>query len=124
MPTWQEVAEFLGDFKSAIRGGLCDLVPRDRNIQGLLDLGLKDIEGAEPFLLGLTPADYCDGPQEDHDRSGTHVWIFGATINAIEAYIKVKLLEDRRTGIGVRAKILGIHPAERPLQYPLRGGGV
>ena len=123
MATRQEVAGFLSDFKSAVRGGLCDYVPRARNAQGLIDLGLKDFHEADPILLGLDPDDYCQGPEPDADRPGDDIWVFGAMVGTTEAYIKVKLIEDTRSGIGVRAKVLSFHAADRPLAHPLRGGG-
>jgi len=123
MTTWQGVTNFLQDCKSAIRAGLYHFVPREKSNQGLIDLGLTDCEEAVSWLLGLTPEDYSCGPEEDRDRPGEDIWVFGTEISGQEVYIKLKLLEDPRTGVGCRAKILGFHPAEAPLIYPLRGGG-
>ena len=123
MAEWQEAATFLHDLKSAVRAGLYHFVPREKNIQGLIDLGLSSVDDAILILLGLSPSDYCSGPEEDRDRPDDPVWIFGTAIDDVEAYIKVKLIEDSRTGIGFRAKILAFHRAERPLQYPLEGDG-
>ncbi|KPK41461.1 MAG: hypothetical protein AMK72_15195 [Planctomycetes bacterium SM23_25] len=123
MVTREEIADFLFDLKSAVRGGLYHLVERQRNLQGLIDLGLAEPRDAVPILLSLTPENYSSGPEPDRDRPGEEVWVFGIDVQGIEAYVKVKLIEDRRTGIGCRALILGFHPAEHPLDYPLRGGG-
>ena len=123
MTTRQGVADFLLDLKSAVRGGLYSLVQRQRNIQGLIDLGLTSPGEAVPFILGLTPDNYVCGPEPDLDRPGEHIWVFGVVVHGTEAYAKVKRVEDPRTGIGCRALILSFHPAEHPMDYPLKGGG-
>jgi len=119
----QDIADFLLDFKSALRGGLYSFVERQRNIQGLIDLGLTEPGDAVPLLLSLTPDDYCSGPEPDSDRPDEEVWVFGVEVEGTEAYVKVKRIDDPRSGIGCRALILSFHPAEHPLDYPLKGGG-
>jgi len=119
MATREEVAELLFDLKSAARNGLYHLVPRERNVQGLIDLGLAGASDIVPLFLSMTPDNYSSGPEPDHDRPGEEVWVFGMDVGEVEAYLKVKRIEDRRSGIGRRALILSCHPSERPLDYPL-----
>lgn len=122
MASWEEVVTFLRDCKSAARAGLYHFVPRHKNIQGLICLGLTDGKETVAWILALTPEDYCRGPEEDRDFPDEEVWVFGMEIGGKEAYIKLKLMEDGRTGVGYRLKVLAFHPAEAPLSFPLRGG--
>jgi len=122
MATREDVAELLFDIKSAARNGLYHLVTRERSLKGLIDLGLTAPAEVVPILLSLTPDNYATGPEADRDRPGEEVWVFGIDVGGTEAYVKLKRIEDRRSGIGCRVLILGFHPAERPLEYPLRKG--
>ena len=120
MASREDITDFLLDLKSAVRAGLWHLVPREKSLQGLIDLGLAKPDDAELVLLSLTPDNYSSGPDPDRDRPGEEVWFFGIDVQGVEAYVKVKLIEDRRTGVGCRALVLSFHPAEHPLDYPLK----
>ena len=119
MASRQEVADFLGQFKIAMDLGFFSFVSREKNIQGLADLGIT-MNDAKHVLASLTPADYSYGPEADRDGPEEEVWFFGRDVQGTEAYIKLKLTQDTRRRTVVWAKVLGFHPAERAITYPLR----
>jgi len=111
-----KVSTFLTEFKSIVTEGRgLDVVPRLVNRDALVKLGLTEaIRRAE--ILGLSVADYCDGPKEDRDRPG-EVWEFGKIIGGKQVYIKLKIATVAGNRI---AKCISFHEAEYPLKYPLR----
>lgn len=119
MATRQEVADFLGQFKIAMDLGFFSFVSREKNIQGLADLGIT-LDDAKQVLASLTPEGYSYGPEADRDGSEEDVWFFGADVHGTEVYVKLKLVQDPRKKSVVWAKVLGFHPAERAITYPLR----
>ena len=119
MATWREVAAFLNEFKVAMDFGFFRFVDRQKNLQGLATLGITVAE-AKQVLASLTPENYSYGPEANHDESNEDVWFFGAEVEGTEAYIKLKLVQDPRKNTVQWAKVLGFHPAERPIAYPLR----
>ncbi len=115
MASRDEVAEFLFEWKAAARRRL-NFVPRQKNIDGCKQLGIT-VTMAKQMLLSLTVAEYVKGPEPDHDGRGDLVWFFGKKVNEHEVYIKIKVYEVQ--GVSY-AKCFGFHPAEWPLQFPLR----
>lgn len=113
------VTEFLAEFNAAVSLGFFTMVPREKNTQGLIDLGLTP-NGVKELTAALTPDNYCRGPEADRDGSGQDVWIFGMEVAGAEAYIKLKLVPDPRKRHVSWAKVLAFHVAERALTYPLR----
>ena len=116
-PTRDEVADFLRRFKRAANDPLKKLViwRRLKNADGPIQLGINGRQRNE-ILLGLTPANYCDGPKEDDnpEREGL-VWFFGTEVNGQEVYIKLKIIEDDPFD---QAECLSFHPAEHSLEFP------
>ena len=112
------VRTFLLAFKAAAAGGGVHLAPRHDALATLEYLGLTK-RNQEEILLGLSVADYSDGPVEDRTHPG-ELWVFGTQVKGEELYIKLKLAEagDRKV-----AKCVSFHIAQRPLRYPLKGGG-
>lgn len=116
-----EVAQFLSQFKLASAGQRPVVISRQKNQQTLIDLGLTLNEQAS-IIFSLTPEDYVSGPDNDYDRPGV-VWVFGTKVAATEIYIKLKIVEYTPidTGVPVRkAHCLSFHPAEWPMNYPLK----
>ena len=116
-----EVAQFLSQFKLASAGQRPVVSKRPKNLQTLIDLGLTLNEQAS-IIFSLTPEDYVSGPESDFDRPG-FVWVFGIKVAATEIYIKLKIAEYTPidTSIPVRqALCLSFHPADRPMNYPLK----
>lgn len=109
----KQIAEFLKRFKSFAQTQWT-LVPRKKNLDFICEKGIP-IPQVRATLLGLKVTDYCSGPDEDRDRKGIHVWVFGAKINDNEIYIK--LSDDFR---GDQAKCLSFHKAEFPLRKPFK----
>ena len=122
MATRREVAAFLGAFKVAMDFGFFIFVDRERNLQGLADLGIG-VSDAKKAIAGLTPDNYSSGPEADHDGSSDDVWLFGTEVEGTEVYTKLKLVQDPKKRSVRWAKVLGFHPAERPISYPLRSAG-
>ncbi len=123
MATWREVAEFLSRFKVTMDFGFFHFVSRRKNLQGLADMAIS-INEAKQAIASLTPENYWHGPEADHDGSNEDVWFFGTDVGGTEVYVKLKLVQDTRKKSVLWAKVLGFHPAERPITYPLRSAGL
>lgn len=112
----QAVREFLLEFKQIVtEGSGVDIVPRAETRPTLAHLGLT-MANLEELLLGLSVADYCEGPEPDRDRPGD-VWVFGREIEGQEVYIKLKVAQVGNHRI---AKCISFHIARYPLKYPHR----
>jgi len=112
----EHVANFLKDFKKiATEGRGIDFVPRSKNLDSLLMLGLTR-KNAKEEILSLSVTDYCGGPEPDKDRPG-EIWEFGKLIESKEVYIKLKIAQVGNEKI---AKCLSFHIAEFALCFPLR----
>lgn len=122
MKPYSEVADFLGRFKVASGLGFFHMVSRDKTMNGPATFGLTPND-AKDLTASLTPANYCSGPEADHVGSGEGIWVFGTDIEQMEAYIKLKLVQDPREKNVLWAKVLAFHPAERALNYPLKRRG-
>lgn len=97
MATREEVAAFLSRFKVAMDFGFFSFVDREKNLQGLADLGITVIE-AKQLIASLTPDNYSYGPEADHDGSNEDVWFFGVQVEASAVYVKLKLVRGTRAG--------------------------
>lgn len=94
-----------------------DLIPRPINNETVVALGLTR-ETVRQEILQLTADDYHAGPELDRDQPG-EVWVFGKRIEAMEVYIKLKLVRNIEAGTEY-VKCLSFHEAERRIEYPLR----
>jgi hypothetical protein len=105
---------FLAEAKNLIFEKKLVLVRRSKNLQTLFELGWTETDLAS-FLNTLTPRNYVQGPEQDIDIPGEDVWIFGAEIDKMEFYFKLKInrVEDDDTIV-----CISFHKAECPLQYP------
>lgn len=112
----EKVTEFLKVYKSFAQKRWV-FVYRKKNLDSLTELGIMPKQ-AKKVILGLTAADYCSGPEEDRDRKGTNMWVFGAKVNDEEIYIK--LSDDFR---GEQAKCVSFHKAEFPIRKPFEERG-
>jgi len=110
------VTKFLKEFKKiATKGRGIDFIPRVKNRDALLKLGLTK-KNAEQEILSLSVADYCSGPEPDKDKPG-EIWEFGKMLKEREVYIKLKIAQAEEEQI---AKCISFHPPEFPLRFPLR----
>jgi hypothetical protein len=122
LPTTREdVANFLIDFKSAMSLGFYQMLGREKNLQGIIDLGLTGNQAKE-VIASLSPDNYAGGPKPDDNDENRHVWEFGQDVGGTEAYIKLQLRCDPRRAVVRIAVVYSFHPAEYPIKYPLRGG--
>jgi hypothetical protein len=120
MPTRQQVAQFLNDFKAAMSLGFVRWL--ERSAEGkthLTGLNINRNQAIE-YLLALTPDNYCRGPDPDDFEPSREVWIFGCDVEGVAAYIKLTLQPDPRRRSVVWGLIWGFHKAEYPLKFPLR----
>jgi hypothetical protein len=108
-----QVKQFLLDFKQVASARGIDLVPREGNILTLQYLGITK-KNLEEILLGLSVADFCNGPIQDKSRPG-ELWEFGKDIDGEDVYIKLKVVKDVNL-----AKCISFHIAKYPLRYPLK----
>jgi hypothetical protein len=117
----QTIQQFLDLFKDvATREGI-NVSPREKNKLALIELGLT-AKIRTSIIMNLTTDDYVCGPEPDLNRKG-EVWVFGTAIQTIEIYIKIKVAEytplDSTKSVR-QAVCISFHPAEEPLQYPLK----
>lgn len=71
----------------------------------------------EDLLLGLSVADYCEGPLDDRDFPG-ELWVFGKVIEGKEIYIKLKLAGSQSSRL---VRVISFHQARESLYYPYKG---
>jgi len=109
----QEIKEVISKLAGDYEGWV--LVPRPENMSCVVDLGLKN-QGIADIILGLSVADYCDGPCHDHSMPGD-LWIFGKLILGKEVYIKLKLV---KFGPIRRVRLISFHPTKDDLAYPFK----
>ncbi len=122
MATRAEVVDFLNLFKGCLTLGLWRVQDRTKNRQGLVDLNVTPGE-RQDILMQLEPEDYSDGPKPDDTDDTKEVWEFGRNVEGVEVYIKIRVAPDPRRKSVYRALVWSFHLAERPLRYPLKGGG-
>jgi hypothetical protein len=124
MPSLEEVAQFLAEFRAAARLGFVRWLERSnssrKQVQCLIDLNLTQNQAIE-IICGLTADSYCRGPDPDDVEPTRNVWIFGAVEKLDEIYIKLALQPDKHRKSVVHGLIWSFHRADYPLQYPLRG---
>lgn len=120
MASGGEVQDFLDQFRMCVEfGSKIDFRQTIKNIQGLVTLNMTETQ-AKKRVCTLQRADYSSGPEPDRDEDGKEIWKFGCVENGIEVYIKLRL--DPKKPFP-RPVIRSFHPAEHPLDYPLKGGG-
>ena len=78
------------------------------------ELGWTNTQAARYVRENLHISNFCEGPSEHHFKEGTTVTVFGLLLNNAELYIKISI-------DGNQCGCMSFHPAERPLNYPLRG---
>ena len=122
MPSRREIAAFLRAFKACVMLDRLTVKSRQKNRQGLLDLGLSTQQRRE-VLLGLEPQDFVAGPKPDRSDPTKDIWEFGKALEGTDIYIKLRVVEDPRDKGVHGALVWSFHPAEFPLRYPLKGGG-
>jgi len=113
--TKEEVLFFLSEFKRIASTTGIVLIPRDKTVNGLIDIGITKAM-ARDELLNLIFQEYSSGPVSDCDLAYTgDVWVFGKMINGVPTYIKLKA---EVKGGRECAKCLSFHPAEYVMHFP------
>ncbi|MFC1761194.1 toxin [Planctomycetota bacterium] len=115
-----EIVDFLNLFKGCLMLDKWYMKDRQKNLQGLIDLNITPADRKE-ILLGLTPEDYHAGPKPDDTDNTKEVWEFGKVVTGTEVYIKLRVVEDPKTGVKYHAMVWSFHPAEYKISYPFRG---
>lgn len=123
--TYEEVAAFLTEFKKKaiyLPTPIKYYDDRGKNKQALLDLEINANQRDE-YVLGLTPEDYCEGPDKNKlNSSFNDVWMFGifikkkSTKEVLPVYIKI-FITNRDNGPNF---CISFHVAERELSFPLK----
>ena len=114
------IRDFLLEIKSTITEPPGDwqgwvLVPRKENLDSMSELGFN-FQDVRDVILGLSVADYCEGPVQDRDEIGD-LWVFGKVISNRELYIKLKLASFGDLKL---VRVVSFHKANRPLSYPYK----
>jgi hypothetical protein len=120
MPTRQQIAQFLKDFKAAVSLGHVHWLQRADESKSHLS-GLRiNMNQAVDCLAVLDVDNYVGGPTPDDFAPEREVWVFGCDVLGTEAYIKLALQPDNKRRTVVHALIWAFHAAEHPLRFPLR----
>lgn len=114
-----DIVDFLNLFKGCLECGFYHVKDREKNLQGLIELGMTPGERGE-VLLGLTPEDYHAGPKPDDTDDTKEVWEFGKDVEDTEVYIKLRVIEDPKCKGRYLAMVWSFHPAEHRIRYPLK----
>lgn len=116
MPTHHQVDAFLKRFQAVALKNLL-FVPRGKNVQSIIDLGMS-FACVKETILNLAYTDYVSGPSANNANPVQNIWVFGTRINGDEIYIK--LVDDFSGGCAI---CISFHRALQPLQYPFKKGG-
>ena len=112
----RQILNFLNDFKELMGQGHYFIKEHHKNIQALKDLGIN-ARIRDGIILSIGMMDYSSGPNPDEYHPGDY-WVFGRDVNAIEIYIKLKIVSYNNGN--ERAVCLSFHPSEHALKYPFR----
>ena len=111
----EQITFFLKLFKEFAQSNFY-FVDRKKYRDCLAPLGITDKQ-AKVEIMGLTHEDYYRGPLPDKGTTGGELWEFGKRIERKEMFIRLKVVLQYNM-----AKCQSFHVAERPLQYPYKGG--
>ena len=112
----RQILNFLKDFKELMGQGHYYVKEHHKNIQVLRDLGIT-ARIRDEIILSVAIEDYSSGPNPDEYHPG-YYWIFGKNIDAVEIYIKLKIVTYNNGN--ERAVCYSFHSSEHPLNYPFR----
>lgn len=117
-----EVTYFLSQVHEVLskEGGKNFLRPgnREKNRKDLSDLGITLYQVRE-IIHHLTHENYYKGPTVDFTTDGSITYEFGTEFDGNEIYIKLEVIDKFKWLI---CKCISFHKAERPIDYPLKGG--
>jgi len=111
-----EITFFLKLFKEFAQSNFY-FVDRPKSIDCLANLGIT-VPQAKNEIMSLTYEDYHRGPLPDKGTTGGELWEFGKRIEGKEIFIRLKVVLQYNM-----AKCQSFHVAEKPMQYPHKGGG-
>ena len=118
----QDVNDCLRAFKAAMDFGYFSVMDRQKNSQGLMDLGLTP-QQRKDILGQLEVAHYYRGPSPDDTDPEREVWEFGYDLEGTEIYIKLRLVPIKGKKTVKQAQVWSFHKAEFAIKHPLREGG-
>ena len=110
MTTQSDVNKFLGTFKNVVNQRGLRVIPREKNLMTMQELGFAFID-VQNEIMRLDSTDYIDGPKSDLSVAGD-VWEFGKTVEHEEIYIKLKLKDNSQ------AVCISFHHAQKAISYP------
>ncbi|MCK4720857.1 type II toxin-antitoxin system MqsR family toxin [bacterium] len=108
------VVEFLKRFKTNATKSDLVFLPRQKNIDFLIMLGMF-FYNAKEIIFSLTELDYFAGPSVDDDGSQGEIYEFATKVFGNDVYIKLKLSD---TG----AKCISFHELIHPVSFPFKKG--
>ncbi len=111
---WQ-VTFFLMLFKEFAQSNFY-FVDRSKSLDCLAQLGIT-VPQAKDEIMSLKYEDYLRGPLPDKGTTGGELWEFGKTMEGKELFIRLKVVLQHNM-----AKCQSFHIAEKPMQYPYKGG--
>jgi hypothetical protein len=89
---------------------------RGKNFEAIGQLEIRPAQ-RHKIIEELIAEDYSEGPILDKMSGWGEMWVFGKWLNKIEVYIKITLGSEKDPVI-----CISFHPAEHPMNYPLKKG--
>jgi hypothetical protein len=115
MATYDEVSQFLDDFKTKMN--VFQIIFRDdriKNAQTLLDLDIIP-EQRKEIITALVPEDYSEGPLDDKLYGINSMWVFGPLFKEKEIYVKISMGREND-----RVICISFHLAEIRMNHPFK----
>ncbi len=109
-----EIEKFLNNFRVNMKNKPFRLIPRDKNIKYLEEMGMTRLNVKNIIKNNLRYNHYYKGPETDEKYPNNNVWIFGYRENGQMIYIK---LSDNYDYV---AKCLSFHQPEFEMNLPLK----
>jgi hypothetical protein len=115
MATLPEVESFLKQMR--VKMSIWQIRFLDERGKNLDAIGRLEIppKQREKIIEELKAVDYSEGPFMDKMHDWGEMWVFGKWFKAIEIYIKITLGTEKDPVI-----CISFHPAEHPMNYPLK----
>lgn len=87
------IKNFLDECARRTNEGKLKLIPRDKNMTSIYEMGLS-IFNVEEIISELQVDDYYRGPSSDHKFPNDDIWEFISHYETYKIYIKLKLDND------------------------------
>jgi hypothetical protein len=110
-----EVVSYLRDFHEKMKiYGVLFRDDRGKNFNALIELDIRPVDRIQ-ILQSLSAEDYSEGPLIDQLYNIAPLWVFGKLVKNSLVYIKISMGAQ-----GSGTICISFHPAEHPMNFPLK----